>query len=322
MAKKRDVYLMSNGQPCTEGSVSEISNGLLEKPYLVPWAAKVTVQALGGREIFPGDTDEPGLWQPGKAYEKWYIAGALQEAKGAPRRKKDTAGDIGTRIHKIVGAYVEGQLMPDDVRLDDEKRGLENFIKVTKDWKWHGSEVTVINEWIECGCGKYCIQLWEPGMEGKNCISCKQPLRLCGYGGTADGLAEIVTSGMMILPDFKTSNQIAATYSVQCMMYAEGTPVGDAAHLKELWKLIKETRILHFDKELLTWEVLERSIDEHRPYLQHFIGCNRWRKRFDKPSYSTAGEKTVIITPGNVSIDSSASPVFEPSAPAPSIFIG
>ena len=268
MAKKRDVYLLSNGQPITEGSVSELC-GILSKPALVPWAAKCTVQAL------------EELWQPGQAYTAPYITEALKNAKNAHRVAKDTAGDIGTRAHSIVGAYVEGQLLPENVPDERERRCLENFINVTEGWKWLGSEITVVNEWCECGNN-------ESYQSHKNCtnmVKLSECPQLCGYGGTADAFAQL-PSGMYVLPDFKTSNSVQATYSMQCTLYAKATPVGDSVHLAELWKKIKEARILHLDKELLTWECLERNIEEHVPFIPHFIGCRRWVKRFEKPSYS------------------------------------
>lgn len=291
MAKKRDIYLMSNGLPVTEGSVSELC-GVLDKPALVPWAAKKTVEAVAE------------FWKPGMPYEKAYIEMALRECKNAHRRHKDTAGDIGTRVHLIVGAYVEGQLLPEHVKDPDERRGLENFIKTTADLEWLGSEITLINEWCEC-----------PG-ETK-CADLSKCPNLRGYGGTADGFARHKKTGMYLLPDFKTSNYVQATYSMQCTLYAEAKPVGDHSHLRDLWKLIEEARILHFDKDLLTWESLERNIKEHKPFIPHFIGCRRWKKRFETNSFSTYEKKSqeVEVTKDSISFASSAPPVVQARPP-------
>lgn len=296
MAKKRDIYNMSNGQPVTDGSVSQLC-GVLDKPGLVWWAAKEACK------------DVAAQWKPGTPYEKQYIETVLAGAQKAHARKKDTAGDIGTRVHQIVGAYVEGQLLPEHIDDARERRSLENFMKVTQGWEWLGSEITVINEWWECGG---CL----PGMD---CCSdspdgCPQR-KLCGYGGTADALAR--RNGKIILPDFKTSNSVQATYSMQCALYAEATPVGGSAHLADLWREITEAAILHFDKELLTWEVLERSIKEHVPYIQHFIGCRRWVKKFEQSSYSDYQKKPVEITADSISVPSSAPQVVVASPRAP-----
>lgn len=303
MAKKRDIYVMSNGQPVTEGSVSELC-GILDKPALVPWAAKMTVQAVAE------------LWLPGKAYDKGYIEYSLNESKNAHRRKKDTAGDIGTEVHLIVGAYVEGQLKPEDITDASKRRALENFIKTTEGWEWLGSEITIVGEWLECSAG-HTFKSHDAMMENEECPQCvyttpKRPtLRLFGYGGTADALARI--NGDIHLIDFKTSNSVQATYSMQCALYAYATPVGDGAHLADLWKEIKEARILHFNKEFLTWESLERNIAEHRPFIPHFIGCRRWKKRFEQNSWSTHGDKPIEVL--------SSAPEKQ-SAPASSVFIG
>lgn len=281
--KKRDIYTMSNGQPVTEGSVSELC-GILDKPALVPWAAKKTVEAVAE------------YWQPGQAYSAEFIDLALADAKNAHRKAKDTAGDIGTRAHLIVGAYVEGQLLPEHIKDPSERRCLENFMKTTRDWKWLGSEITLINEWCDCG-------------EETKCGVLSKCPNLKGYGGTADAFAQL-PNGMYVLPDFKTSNSVQPVYSMQCCLYAQATPVGDHAHLAALWPLIQEARILHFDKELLTWECLERNISEQVPYMQHFIGARRWKKRFETKSHSTYNDpnqraQTVELSDESVSVSSS-----------------
>jgi len=304
MAKKRDIYVMSNGQPVTEGSVSELC-GVLDKPALVPWAAKKTVEAVAE------------YWKPGTAYEQQYIELALQESKNAHRRAKDTAGDIGTRVHKIVGMYVDGQLKPEDVPDDRERRGLENFMKATAGWKWFGSEVVVVNEWLECGCGVHY-----KGREGDiECMFCGKPLRMCGYGGTTDGFAQL-PSGMYVLPDNKTSNSVQAVYSMQCALYAKAKPIGEYAHLIPLWEKIEEARIIHFDKELLTWEVLERDIKAQFPFIPHFIGCRRWKKKFEQQSYSTYGDRKPVETATTFSIPSQATPEPVARPPAKQVWLG
>lgn len=295
MAKKRDIYLMSNGQPVTEGSVSELC-GVLDKPALVPWAAKKTVEAVAE------------FWKPGMPYEKAYIEMALRESKGAHRRHKDTAGDIGTRVHLIVGAYVEGQLMPEHVKDPNERRALENFIKTTQGWEWLGSEIELINEWCDCGEETTCSPL----------SSCP---KLRGYGGTADAIARV--AGTVLLIDFKTSNSVQATYSMQCALYAQATPVGDKVPLIPVWRQIEEARILHFDKELMTWECLSRNIKEHVPFIPHFIGCRRWKKRFEQPSHSTyeKPEQKAELTETSISFPSSI-PVTAPARPPQAVWMG
>lgn len=273
MAKKRDVYTLKDGTPC-DYSVSQLC-GILDKPQLVPWAAKMTAQAVAA------------AWQPGVPYTAQQIESICKEAKSAHRVAKDTAGDLGTRVHQIVGAYIEGQLMPDGVPDPSERKSLENFIKVTDGWEWLGSEVTLTNERFR-------------------------------YGGTADGLARL-PSGMIILPDFKTSNSVYPTYSMQCALYAKGTP--DDPRLHEYWAQIKEARILHWDKEFLTWEVLERNIEEQYAYIPAFVMCAQWKRKFETKSYAVKDDAIKVSPAGETTFRSEGVPAVEAAVPAASIFI-
>jgi len=271
--KKKDIYTLKDGSPC-DWSVSQLC-GILDKPQLVPWAAKMTALAVVAE------------WKPGVAYSASQIEHICMEAKKAHRAVKDYAGDLGTRIHLIVGAYVEGQLMPDGVPDPAERKSLENFIKVTQGWEWLGSEITLTSE------------------EHR-------------YGGTADAIARI--HGVIHIIDFKTSNSVYPTYTMQCALYAKGTP--NDPSLQEAWSQIKEARILHWNKEFLTWESLERNIEEQYPYIPAFVACAAWKKRFETRSYATAKDDVIKVSPaGETTFRSEASPVTPPSPPASSIFI-
>lgn len=273
MAKKRDIYTLKDGSPC-DWSVSQLC-GILDKPQLVPWAAKMTAQAVAS------------AWQPGVAYSASQIEEICMEAKKAHRVAKDSAGDLGTRVHLIVGAYVEGQLMPDGISDPGEKKSLENFIRVTQGWEWLGSEITLVSE------------------EHR-------------YGGTADAIARI--NGVVHMIDFKTSNSVYPTYSMQCALYAKGTP--DDPALQAVWKEIKEARILHWNKEFFTWEVLERNIEEQYPYIPAFVACAAWKKRFETKSYATPKDDAIKVSPaGDTTFRSDAAPVIEQYKPAASVFI-
>lgn len=301
---------MSNGEPVTDGSVSELC-GILDKPALVPWAAKKVAESVAE------------YWKPGIAYDAQHIELAIMDAKKAPMRAKDTAGDIGTRAHLIVGAYVEGQLKPEHIEDPRERRCLENFIRVTEGWEWLGSEITLVNEWSECKCRVHQRDENDAyaRIVGAVCPDCGGVYRLCGYGGTADAIARI--NGVVHMIDFKTSNSVQATYTLQCALYAAAQPVGDGIPLRAVWKEIKEARILHFDKTLLTWESLERNIQEQYEYIPHFIWCRRWKKRFEQKSYSTYGDKKVEVTPVAVSISSQAPAAsVEVRPPAAEVWIG
>jgi hypothetical protein len=143
---------------------------------------------------------------------------------------------------------------------------LENFIKVTEGWDWLGAELIVLREMYICGCDKDC-------KEPKKC-----PKKIStAYGGTADGLAKL-PNGMTVITDVKTSSGVYPEHDLQVAMYAYATPTDDS--VAQLWSNIEEARILHFDKKLHTWEVLERDIESQRRYIPHFCACYDWKRKF------------------------------------------
>lgn len=279
MAKKRDLYAV-NGQ-AVQGVTTII--GCLDKPALVGWAAKEASLFVGAH------------WEAGKSYSAEYIAAVLHNCKSAHRVKKEKAGDIGTDIHALVEAYCGQQILPDDVpdtagepEPGYKRKALQNFAKVTAGWIWLGAEIVVI---------------YSPpdGEDGK-------PDMNLAYGGTADGLA-MLPNGMIVLTDTKTSSGVYATHDLQCAMYALAMPQHDMpiivsgrhagdpgikTTLHALWRKIAEARILHFDKELCTWEVLERDVKKHIPYIHGICEAAAWKKKYDKPVWENAGVPAVI----------------------------
>jgi hypothetical protein len=231
MAKKRNVYVTKSG--IRVPGVTSIT-GILEKPALLPWAAKMATEHVAK------------FWKPGKQYEKETIECVLQDAKVAHRTKKQDAADFGSDVHALVESYIGGQLTPEQVMDEQQRRALENFIKVTEGWKWLGAEIILIHEELL-------------------------------YGGTADGLA-VLPNGMTVITDTKTSSGVYPEFDLQVAMYAFATPVNSALHTA--WKQIKEARILHFDKERITWEVLERDISSQFPFIPHFRQCYEWKRQF------------------------------------------
>lgn len=248
MAKKRDAYVIDGKHVPGVSAVK----GVLDKPYLIPWACKKMAEYLEEN------------WKPNVAYQQYDIIGHLQAGKKQWRVARDSAGDFGDNVHELVGSYIEGQLTPDMVMDPKERKALENFILVTKGWKWHASEVVVLNK-------KY------------------------GFGGTSDGLASL-PSGMVIIPDVKTSNSTGPDHTLQIAMYSHpdsvpSNPDDPALEklLRELWPQIQEGRILHFNKDRLTWECLERDVKSHWPYVEHFRKVLEWKDKFDPPNFSEYG---------------------------------
>src|SRR3990167_1567261 len=284
-AKKRDLY-SANGQP-VQGVTTII--GKLDKPALVGWAAKEASLYVAR------------YWESGKAYPSDYIEAVLQNAKAAHRVKKEKAGDIGTDIHALCEAYCGNQLNPEDVPeepsdLGEEKgyrrKALVNFSKLTAGWIWLAAEIVV-------------IYIPEPDENGKINYD-------LAYGGTADGLAFILTAplppfgqmpeGMVILSDTKTSSGVYATHGLQCGFYSFARPQVDKeivingfkTTLWALWAKIEEARILHFDKELCAWEILERDVKQHYPYIPGICLAAAWVKKFDRPQWENSAVPAAI----------------------------
>ena len=92
---------------------------ILDKPALMPWAAKTTAAAFKEAVINSIDCLSEEL-----------LDNIEQEAKGAYRKKSTEAMDIGTRVHKIIESWIhsDGLLTPDEVIDPYAKRGLEAFL--------------------------------------------------------------------------------------------------------------------------------------------------------------------------------------------------
>ena len=85
------VYTL-DGKPLT--GVTMIL-GVIAKPALVPWAAKMVVEYIKDNGLF-NDTEE--------TYE--ITIKQLEEAKNAHRKKKEDAGEKGTDLHALAEGYI------------------------------------------------------------------------------------------------------------------------------------------------------------------------------------------------------------------------
>ena len=235
MTKKRNVYTIGGSRVRGVSSIK----GVLDKPFLLPWAAKKATEYVAER------------WKPETPYPQEVIDAVLAEARTAHIRYRDAAGDFGTNMHDIAASYIGGQLLPQDIKDKDERRALENFIKLTQGWTWLGSEIVLINTEL-------------------------------GYGGTADGLARM-PSGLLVLPDIKTSNTVGADVNIQLALYGLSLPADQELH--ELWEEMREIgegRVLHLNKQRQTWELLEYDLKIHYSYMPHFCAVHEWTQRFSQ----------------------------------------
>lgn len=112
-------------QYTVDGEVIKSSTGvlgILNKPALVPWAAKVTVESM--REQF----------KPGVAYDEIQIGEMLDIAKRANYVKKTNAGQIGTLSHNFAEAYAK-KLNPQYPINEIARKSCERFVKWAEDNK-------------------------------------------------------------------------------------------------------------------------------------------------------------------------------------------
>lgn len=155
--------------------------GKLDKPFLMPWAAKEVVKYLEGRQ------GELAL-----ATEEEYLK-ILETAKMSYRRKSNEALTSGSTAHdwieSHIKAQIEGRIL--EVAVIEDKKAqasVDAFLEWEKvhDITWLASELVVGSEVHE-------------------------------FGGKLDGLA--VVDGVITLVDFKTSNQISKDYFLQTSAY-------------------------------------------------------------------------------------------------------
>ena len=90
---------------------------ILSKPWLVPWASKVTIEKMAE------------LLKPGVAYDELQIKSMLDEAKRATYAIKTTAGDLGKLVHQYLEKFIKGQ-NPSKLVHDEARNSANRFL----DW--------------------------------------------------------------------------------------------------------------------------------------------------------------------------------------------
>lgn len=131
--------------------------------------------------------------------------------KSAWKRDKELlkeAGDIGTRVHAAIDEYISGK---EPVLTDDIKQGYDNF-----------------RDWLDYSRFKI--------IKGDTYVASLE----YRYGGAMDALAE--KDGKLILLDWKTSNYIQDTYSLQAGAYA-------MAFNETFGKVIDRAFVVRFGKD-------------------------------------------------------------------------
>jgi len=161
-----------NGTACV-GVTTVLST--LAKPALIPWAVNMTVEYLQEN------------MKPGVQYDEVQISEMLKEAKGAYRKKKEKAADVGTLVHAWIEGYIKGEKPP-------MPKNAEMLIAVEAFLKWvKEKKVKFLRSEFPVYSKKY------------------------NFAGTCDFTCEI--EGKRYVGDIKTSNAIYNEYLLQVSAY-------------------------------------------------------------------------------------------------------
>ena len=108
---------------------------LLNKPALVPWAAKMTAAAFKNAVVSNIDTLNLDLLDEIEI-----------ESKKIYRKKSEEAMSIGTRVHEIIEQWIQsdGKITPDEVSDPYAKKGLEAFLS----WG-EAREIEIVNNEVQ-----------------------------------------------------------------------------------------------------------------------------------------------------------------------------
>lgn len=169
----RHVYTVAGEK--VEGVTSVL--GVINKPQLIPWAVKETANYIKTNLL------------PGIMLDEVQIETLCEQAKGAHRRKKEEAGNIG----KLVHAFVEN-CIKDPTNLPDMP----------------------VNEQARHGCEAFLTWREQHKVEF---LSCEKVVysKKYKYAGTYDFLA--IIDGKKMLGDIKTSSGIYDEYFFQTAAY-------------------------------------------------------------------------------------------------------
>lgn len=184
MVEKNGKHLYSvNGQDTSyPGSTTVLS--VIAKPYLIPWASKMTAIYTRSiiEKILHKNQDKP----IGEIFTPRFLETLANRSKKQHKIHKERAGDIGTRTHAALDSLIRGEMpmMEEDIR-----QCVTSFV----DWD------TIKKLQIVSGD----MKLIHLGF---------------GYGGSLDALAKD-ERGKLIVIDFKTSNQISDEYAYQIASY-------------------------------------------------------------------------------------------------------
>ena len=155
--------------------------GVIDKPALVPWSTKVTLQAVEQELLAqPHPSPPPQEW----------LGGVLERARSRHKDVLHQAGHFGTLAHQAIDDAICG--VPCSVELD---RPLRNVVEGFAQWRESaGLRLT-----------------------GDSMVFSER----YGYAGAMDALGIGRTDGSIAVVDFKTSNGIYDSHLLQVAAYAK-----------------------------------------------------------------------------------------------------
>lgn len=232
--------------------------GILDKPMLIPWAAKMAVKDVGyyDKEEWTPDGYVPLPEEDqAKGYERmvsihnriktmepdeyWHM---LKSAKGAHTRAKEAAGDNGTIVHNWVEAFCKG-LNPEMPKLPKVRAGVEAWLR-----------------WVD-KAGDITFPLSEAKIYSKK----------YDYAGTMDFTC--VVNGVHTMGDLKTSNFFSETmfYQVSAYQLARQEEYPDEEYEQQIIVRCSKTG----DLEVITSR-------EYKEDIKAFLACLAiWRRQQD-----------------------------------------
>lgn len=188
------MYRIGDGSSAIFPSVTSVL-GVLDKPGLVPWAVRATLDALRTDLSQMTSLATPDIAPPtASSVDATVLAAALERAGGAVERVKRSSADFGTRAHAAINAIITGE---------------EHSVAAVASDADIAPVVAGFRRWY-ANCG---IALFPAG-------DTVVFSRRYQYAGAADAIGRRARDGALVVVDFKTSNSVHATYALQLAAYA------------------------------------------------------------------------------------------------------
>lgn len=224
--------------------------GVIAKPALISWAANMAAEHVA-------DSLEPGI-----ALDEVAIAELVREARGAWRRRRDKAADLGTIIHNWIEGWVKSQIDPQNNPRPElpsnpqVRTSVEQFLR----WEQENHVRYLASE----------LRLYS---------------RYFGVVGTADLVLEIHPAGTRgpkyEVADFKTGEAIYPEYALQLAAYWRA--IEESGYLRR----IDGARVIRIGRDGTGFEAVRViSRGERHKHFKAFKAARElyaWKQEFDPP---------------------------------------